>query len=98
MAYSWMKFLTSVSDSGQTRLKDLWGGYAVDYGRGNSQISHLEEASNYLEVFNMSDTMAMKGGSVKLEHSDMCLTFHMVILAKAGFSHTAIEECKGLTS
>jgi len=40
----------------------------------------------------MSATMAMQGGRVQLEQSDMRLAFTMAKMAKWGWSHAEIEE------
>jgi len=40
----------------------------------------------------MSATMAMQGGQVQLEQSDMRRAFNMANMAKWGLSHAAIEE------
>ena len=37
------------------------------YVRGNSRSFDLEEATNLLNIFNMSATMARQGGWVQLE-------------------------------
>jgi hypothetical protein len=73
------------------------GGYGSVNGRGNSQISLFEAATNVFEVFNMSATMATQGGRVQLEQSDMRLAFNMAKMANEGFSLPTIEETKYLT-
>jgi len=45
----------------------------------------LEAATNGLQVFNMSATMARQGGRVQLEQSDMRLPLNMAKMAKEGF-------------
>ena len=40
----------------------------------------------------MSATMAMQGGWVQLEQSDMHLVLNMAKMAKEGFLHTTTEE------
>ena len=40
----------------------------------------------------MSATMAMQGGRVQREQSDMRLALNMAKMAKGGFSHAAMEE------
>ena len=72
--------------------KHLGGGYGSVYGRGNSRISLLEAATNVLEVFNMSATMARQGGRVQLEQSVMHLALNMAKMANEDFSRAAIEE------
>jgi hypothetical protein len=67
------------------------GGYGSVYGRGNSQISLLEAATNVLQVFNMSATFARQGGRVQLELSDMCLALSIAKIVQAGFLRTAVD-------
>jgi hypothetical protein len=52
----------------------------------------FEAATNFLQIFNMSATMARQGGCVQLEQSDMHLALNMAKIAKGGFSRTTIEE------
>jgi len=61
------------------------GGYGSVCGRGNRWFSPSEAASNILQDFNMSATMARQGGRVQLEQSDMRLAWNMAKTAKGGF-------------
>jgi hypothetical protein len=74
----------------------LSGGCGCVYGRCNIRISLLEAATNVLQVFNMSATMASQGGRVQLEQSDMGLALNMTTMAKEGFLRATIEETKYL--
>jgi hypothetical protein len=74
----------------------LTGGYGTIYGRGHSQISVFEAATNFLEVFNMSATKARQGGCVQLKQSDMPLDLKITTLAKGGFSIATVEETQYL--
>ena len=52
----------------------------------------LDATTNFLLVFNIPATMAMQGGLVQLEQSDIHLALNMAKMAKEGFSRTAIVE------
>jgi hypothetical protein len=67
-----------VDEAGCNHLRE---GYGSVYCRGNSRISLLEEASNVVQVFNMSATMARQGGRVQLEQSDMRMALNMAKMA-----------------
>jgi hypothetical protein len=56
----------------------------------------LEAATNILLVFDMSATMAMEGGRVQLEQSNIHLALTMAKMAKEGYSQATIEEMKYL--
>jgi len=77
-------------------FKQLSRGYKSISGWGNTQISYLEVAKNFLLVFNMSATMARQGDWVQLEQSNMCLALTIANMAKRGVSCTAIEELQYL--
>jgi len=59
-------------------------------------MSLLDAAANFLEVFNLSATMARQRGRVQLEQSSMHLALNMAKMAKAGYSRSAIEEMQFL--
>jgi len=44
----------------------------------------------------MSATMAMQGGRVQLEQSNICLALNMAKMAKTGFSRAAVEEMQNV--
>jgi hypothetical protein len=75
----------------ETGVSQLRGGYRRVYGRGKSRISFLDAATHVLKVFNMSATMAVKGGGIQLEQSDMRLALNMGKMAKQGVSRAAID-------
>jgi hypothetical protein len=52
----------------------------------------LEAATNFLQVFNMSATMARQGGRVQLEQSNMPLALNMAKMGKEWFWCGAIEK------
>jgi hypothetical protein len=56
----------------------------------------VEPATNILEVFNMSATMARQGGRVQLEQSDLGLALNMAKMAKGVFSCSAMEKMQQL--
>ena len=59
--------------------------YGRVYGCGNCRISLLQAVTNFLEVFNMSATVARQGGRIQLEQYDMRLVLNMAKWAKEGF-------------
>jgi hypothetical protein len=61
-------------------------------GSGNNHISLLEASTNVLKIFNMSATLARKGGEVQLENSNMLLALNEAKMAREGFSQAQIEE------
>jgi hypothetical protein len=52
----------------------------------------FEAASDILQIFNMSTTMARQGGWVHLEQSDMFLALKMATMANRGCLWATIEE------
>jgi hypothetical protein len=80
----------------ETGCKDFSGGYEGNFGRGNWEMSLLEVATNVLQVFNMSDTMARPGGQILLEQSDMRRALNMANLATGEFRLAANEETQQL--
>jgi len=80
----------------ETGCNHIRGGYGSVNGWGNSQILVLEAGTNFLNVFNMSATIAKEGGREQLEQSDMPLALNTAIMAKAGFSRAAIQETQYL--
>jgi len=66
------------------------------YGWGNSRISLLESATNFLKVFNISAMMASQGGRVQREQSNMRLVLNPANMAKERFSRAAILETQYL--
>ena len=80
----------------ETGFNHLRGGYGSVYAWGNSQISLLEAATNFLKVFNMSATIARQWGWVQLEQSDMRLALNMAKMAKEGFLRAQMEETEYL--
>jgi len=73
-------------------FEHLTGGYGSGCGGGNSQISLFDPATTFLEVSNMSATMARQGDWVQLEQSIIRLALNMPKMAKAGFLCTAMAE------
>jgi len=55
---------------------------------------YVDAATNVLQDFNISATMARQGGQVQLEQSDMGLALIMAKMAKAGFSCAAMEKTR----
>jgi len=55
-------------------------------------MSLLQVATNFLQVFTMSATMARQGGQVQLEQSNMRLTLNMARMANEQFLRATIEE------
>jgi len=80
----------------KTDTNYLRGGYGSIYGWGNSRISLLEAATNFLKLFNMCTMMARQGGSVQLEQSNMCLALNMANMAKGGFLCATREKTRYL--
>jgi len=82
-----------VDETGFDHRRD---GYASVYGWGNSWISLLEAATNFLKDFNMSATMATQGGRVQLEQSDMRLALNMAKMAIWFLLSATIKETQYL--
>jgi len=76
----------------QPRFNHLIGGNGSVYGGGHCRIPLLDAGTNFLQVFNMSATMAKQGGRVQLDQSNMHLALNMAKMAKGGFSCAAREE------
>lgn len=76
----------------KTGFEHLREGYGRIYGRGNSRISFLEVATNFLHIFNIAATMVRQGDRVLLKQSDMHVAFNMAKMAKGQFSQAAIEK------
>jgi hypothetical protein len=80
----------------ETTPNDTTEGSRGVYCCVNNQCCVLEAATNFIEIFNMSTTVARHEGRVQLEQSDMRLPMNMAKMAKGGCSNTAIEETQQL--
>jgi len=77
----------------KTGDEDVWGGYGVIYGRGKSSIPCLAAATNFLQVFNVSATVARQRSWVQLELSDMRLAVNMTNMANHGLCAPQYGKC-----
>lgn len=80
----------------KSQFNFLREGYGVMYGRGNSQISFLVAVTNFLDIFNMSATIARQESWVQLEQSDILLALNMAKITNGGLPHTTIEQMQYL--
>jgi len=70
----------------------LTGGYESIYDSYNGHISSFEAATNSLQVFTMTVTIARPRSLVQMEQSDMCLALNLAKMAKGEFSRTSVED------
>ena len=80
----------------KTGFKTHREGYRSESGRGCSRISSSEATPSFLEVVNMSATMAWQEGRAQLEQSDMRPALNIAKRAAWGFSCTTDDETQYL--